>query len=197
MTMASTEEPRRLALLARPGAGKSTQAARLAERLGVDHLSSGALLRKEEGSSTACGRTITSAIKHGDLVPDEIAVPVVITHLEHAVAARGGYVLDGFPRDLAQEAAFTRLVPEDIQPQVVIFLVVSAEECRRRMLTRAEIEDRNDDTSGTIDRRLASFERQLVPVIGYYEHRGILVRIDGEDAPEIVTKRIFDRLDLS
>jgi len=197
MSEVDTGPPRRLALLARPGAGKSTQAEHLAGRLGVAHLSSGALLRQEADLPSAHGRAIASAIEHGDLVPDEIAVPVVITHLEQAIAARGGYVLDGFPRDLVQEAAFTCLVPEDVRPQVVIFLVVSAGECRRRLLARAQIEDRNDDTPGTIERRLAGFERDVVPVLRYYGHRGLLARIDGEDAPEIVTKQIFDRLGLS
>jgi adenylate kinase len=197
MSAPDAEQPRRLALLARPGAGKSTQAEHVAEHIGVAHLSSGTLLRQEAALPSAHGRTIASAIAHGDLVPDEIVVPVVITHLERAVAARGGYVLDGFPRDLAQETTFTRVVPEDVRPQVVVFLTVSAEECRRRLLARAEIEGRNDDIPGTIERRLAGFERDLVPVLRYYRHRGLLARIDGEGGPETVTKRIFERLGLS
>jgi len=197
MTTPSTELPRRLVLLARPGAGKSTQAERLAERLGVVHLSSGVLLRQEIALSSTGGKAIAPSIEHGDLVPDELVVPVVITHLEQAVAAKGGYVLDGFPRDLAQEAAFTRMVPANLRPQVIISLTVSAEECRRRLLSRAQIEDRNDDIPGTIERRLAGFERDVVPVIEYYRHRRMLVPIDGEGTPEVVTKRIFDRLGLS
>ena len=188
-----TAPVRRLVLLARPGAGKSTQAALLAQRLGVAHLSTGALLRGEVASSSALGRAIAPVLEDGDLVADELVVAVVARHLEDAVAA-GGYVLDGFPRDLAQDTALAEQFPDSLQPQVAVLLEVDPEECRRRLLSRAAVEGRGDDTPETIEHRLGLFEKDLSPVIDRYERRGCLVRVDGEGDRHVVTERILDRL---
>jgi adenylate kinase len=186
---------RRIVLLARPGAGKSTQAGLLAGRLGIAHLSTGALLRDEVASSSPLGQAIAPALERGDLVADELVVPAILRGLEGAVVT-GGYVLDGFPRDLAQESAFSHTFPQAVQPQAVLLLDVRAEECRRRLLARAAIEGRSDDTPATIEHRLKRFEEDLTPVVARYERRGILMRIDGEGDPQVVTERILDRLAL-
>lgn len=193
--MASGGPPavRRIVVLARPGAGKSTQAGLLARRLGTAHVSMGALLREEVTSSSALGRAIAPVLERGDLVADELVVPAVLRRLEDAVAA-GGYVLDGFPRDLAQESAFSQTFPEAVQPQAVVLLDVPVEECRRRLLARAAIEGRGDDTPGTIEHRLKRFEEELAPVVERYERRGLLTRVDGEGDPQAVTERLLDRL---
>ncbi|MDA8311204.1 MAG: nucleoside monophosphate kinase [Actinomycetota bacterium] len=184
---------RRIVLLARPGAGKSTQAALLATRLGVPHLSTGAMLRDEVASGSALGQLIAPVLERGDLVADELVVPVIAQRLDTAAAA-GGYVLDGFPRDLAQDTAFAEQLPGAVQPQAVVLLDVPAEECRRRLLARAALEGRSDDTPQTIEHRLALFDTDLVPVIERYERRGLLVRVDGEADRHVVTGRILDRL---
>ncbi len=190
---AGTVRARRIVLFARPGAGKSTQAALLATRLGVPHLSTGALLRDEVVSGSALGQLIAPVLERGDLVEDELVVPVVAQHLE-AAAAAGGYVLDGFPRDLAQDTALAAKFPDAVQPQIAVLLDVPAEECRRRLLARASSEGRSDDTPQTIDHRLALFDTDLLPVIERYEQRGLLVRVDGEADRRVVTERILDRL---
>jgi len=187
---------RRLVLLARPGAGKTTQAALLARRLGVAHLSTGALLRGEVAAASAPGRLIAPVLERGDLVADELVVAVVARHLVEAVAA-SGYVLDGFPRDLAQDTAFVDQFPDAVQPQAAVLLDVAAEECRRRLLARGAVEGRGDDTVGVIDHRLDLFEKDLAPVIERYEHRGLLVRVDGEADHGVVAERILDHLDIS
>ena len=180
-------------LFARPGAGKSTQAALLARHLGVTHLSTGAVLRDEVASGSALGQLIAPVLERGDLVADELVVPVVARRLQ-AAAGAGGYVLDGFPRDLAQDTALAAQFPGAAQPQVAVLLDVPAEECRRRLLARAAVEGRNDDTPQTIDHRLALFDTDLLPVIERYEQRGILVRVDGEADRQVVTERILARL---
>ena len=184
---------RRLVLFARPGAGKSTQAAVLAQRLGIAHLSTGALLRGEVASSSTLGRAIASMLEHGDLVPDELVVAVVAPRLAKAVAA-GGYVLDGFPRDLAQDTALAEQFSDGLQPQAAVLIDVPAEECRRRLLSRAAVEGRGDDTPETIEHRLELFEKDLSPVIDRYERRDLLVRVDGEGDLPAVTERILERL---
>lgn len=190
---AGTVPAHRIVLFARPGAGKSTQAAMLAKRLGVPHLSTGAVLRDEVASGSALGQLIAPVLERGDLVADELVVPVVAQRLG-AAAAAGGYVLDGFPRDLAQDSALGAQFPDAVQPQAAVLLDVPAEECRRRLLARATSEGRSDDTPQTIDHRLALFDTDLVPVIERYERRGLLVRVDGEADRHVVTERIIDRL---
>ena len=193
MATTGTVPVRRVVLVARPGAGKSTQAALLARRLGVTHLSTGAVLRDEVASGSALGQLIAPVLERGDLVEDELVVPVVAQRLE-AAAAAGGYVLDGFPRDLAQDTAFAAQFPGAVRPQVVVLLEVPAEECRRRLLARAASEGRSDDTPQTIDRRLALFDTDMLPVIERYELLELLVRVDGEADRHVVTQEILDRL---
>ena len=193
MATTRTVPVRRVVLLARPGAGKSTQAALLAQRIGVAHLSTGALLRGEIASASPLGRAIAPVLERGDLVADDLVVAVVARRLDDAVAA-GGYVLEGFPRDVVQEAAFRERLPGAVQPQAAVLLEVRAEECRRRLLSRSAVEERDDDTPETIDHRLGLFDKDLTPVIERYEQRGILVRVDGEANPQVVTERILDRL---
>lgn len=103
-------------------------------------------------------------------------------------------MLDGFPRDENQEHACSGTCPDAVQPQIVVLLDVPADECRRRLLARAPIEERTDDTAETIDRRLAAFDRDLRPVIDAYRRRENLVRVDVDADRSDVTERILDRL---
>jgi adenylate kinase len=179
-------------VLARPGGGKSTQAKRLAEILGVTHLSVGAILRREVAASSTLGRAVAPAIDHGDLAPDELVVGVVVSQLE--AAAVDGYVLDGFPRNLVQARALAEDANQQVQPQVALLLEVSVQKCRRRLLARAGREGRSDDTAETIERRLVSYERDVMPVVELYDREGRLVTVDGEGPAEAVTSRILECL---
>jgi adenylate kinase len=182
-------------LLARPGAGKSTQAERLAAYLGVTHVATGALLRREVASSSSLGHAVAPALEHGDLAPDELVAAVIRPGLEEG-AASGGCVLDGFPRDLAQAKALAAFSSSRVAPQVAVSLEVSCEECRRRLLARAGVDARSGGTPETIDRRLAAYERDMAPVFEYYQRWGLLILVDSEGSPEQVTRRILERLGL-
>lgn len=199
--------PRKVVVLARPGAGKSTQAARLAARLGVEHLSSGSMIRGEIASGSALGRLVAPLVERGELVPDDLVLSVVEPALERALTGRGGYVLDGYPRDLAQAQALDALgAPARaplghgraggdepglaLSPDLVLWLDVGPDECRRRLLGRAATDARSDDTERTVERRLVAYERETAPVRGYYEGAGIVVVVDGAASPDEVEERV-------
>lgn len=177
----------RLLMVAAPGAGKGTQAARLSDHYGITHLSSGDLLRKEVAGATAIGRIAAGYLARGDLVPDELVMQMLVGPVRRAVDA-GGYVLDGFPRTLrqAEEAHAWARQEGDVELQAVVHLVVERTELRRRMLARAAAEGRSDDTEETIDHRLDVYDGETEPLIGYYAARGLVVDIDGEQPVDAV-----------
>jgi adenylate kinase len=177
-------------MVAAPGGGKGTQAERLAARYGVQHISSGDVLRAAAQADTPAGREVAGFQRRGDLVPDQIVfelmIPVVV-----AATARGGYILDGFPRTLPQaiEAADIgrRL---DLTLDAAVYLYVPEPMLIERLLARA----RGDDTADVIKHRLQVFNETTSPLIDYYRNRGILVEVDGNQAPDSVTAEIEARL---
>ena len=179
----------RLLMVAAPGAGKGTQAARLAAFYEVAHLSSGDLFRKEVAAGTPIGKIAAAYLKRGDLVPDELVMQMLAGPVLRAARA-GGYVLDGFPRTLrqAEEAYEWAKQVEGVELQAVVHLVVSREELRRRLLARADAEGRADDTMETIEHRLDVYESETEPLIAYYSGRGLVVDIDGEQP----VQKVFD-----
>jgi adenylate kinase len=179
----------RLLMVAPPGAGKGTQAARLASHYGVAHLSSGDLFRKEVAAGTAIGRIAAGYLKRGDLVPDDLVMQMLAGPVLRAARA-GGYVLDGFPRTLrqAEEAYAWAKQVEGVELQAVVHLIVSREELLRRLFARAQAEGRSDDTIEIIEHRLDVFDTETEPLLGYYGGRGLVVDIDGEQQVE----RVFD-----
>jgi adenylate kinase len=183
-------------MLAPPGAGKGTQATRLAEHFGIEHLSSGEMFRREVASSSAVGRLAASYVAHGDLVPDDVVLAMVLPRVV-AAAEAGGYVLDGFPRTLRQaeaahDAASAR---RGIEPQAVIHLQVDAAELRRRMLERGEAEGRTDDVRAIIAHRLDVFYEQTEPLLVFYEKRALVVEVDGSQPVDRVTATVLERLE--
>lgn len=170
----------RLLMVAPPGAGKGTQAARLSGHYGIAHLSSGDLLRKEVAAETAIGRIAVGYLSRGDLVPDDLVMQMLVGPVRRAVES-GGYVLDGFPRTVRQaEEAYAWARQEGgVELTAVVHLVVARAELRRRMLARAATEGRTDDTKETIDHRLDVYDRETEPLIDYYSGRGLVVDIDG------------------
>lgn len=177
----------RLLLVAYPGAGKGTQAVKLAAHYGIANLSSGALLRAEVTHGTRLGRIAADYLKRGDLVPDELVIEMLSGPLLEA-AGNGGYVLDGFPRTLrqAEEAYRVAQQVEGIELQAVIHLRVNRDELRNRLLARAEREGRSDDTEPAIAHRFEVFDAETQPLLGFYANRGILVDINGEQPVERV-----------
>jgi adenylate kinase len=185
----------RLLMLAGPGAGKGTQAERLAEHYGVEHVASGDLLRAEVEAGTELGKQVEAAINSGDLVPDEVMLEMIGQRLIEA-AEHGGYVLDGFPRNLRQAKKAYDMAREvgSIELQAVVHLEVDRDELLRRMLARAEEEGRLDDTRATIEHRLEVFDEQTKPLVQYYTDRGLVYTIDGNQDVEDVTAAILEAL---
>jgi adenylate kinase len=186
--------PMRLLLLAGPGGGKGTQGARLAERLGAEHIAAGDALRAEVARGTEVGRRAADHVARGELVPDEVVVEL-LTPIVAAAAAAGGYLLDGFPRNLAQaHVADEALARRGIGLDAVVYLEVPEDELRRRMLARAEIEGRSDDTPDVIDHRLEVFAQDTFPLVEHYRDRELLITVPGDRAPDAVTDDILNRL---
>ena len=168
-------------LLAPPGAGKGTQARRLAARYGITQISSGELFRENVRSGTLLGRIAAAYLLRGDLVPDELALEMMATPITEA-ASRGGFVLDGFPRTVRQAEELEQLCDDApaVHLNAVIDLAVSRDELRSRLLARARSEGRSDDTAQTIDRRLTVFEEETRLLVAFYSQRGLLLQIDGQ-----------------
>jgi len=182
-------------MLAPPGAGKGTQARLLAERFHIEHIASGELLRAEVDADSELGREAEAYLARGDLVPDHLVTAMV--HGRCIVAARaGGFVLDGFPRNLAQaQAAHAAALDNELMLlDAVVFLEVSDEELHRRLLGRARSEQRTDDDAAVVEHRLAVYTEQTEPLLDFYAGRGILHRIDGEHSVQVVFNEIVEAL---
>jgi len=184
----------RLLLLAPPGAGKGTQAQRLSKHFGIEHISTGELLRQEVAAGTPIGLAVAEYVKRGDLVPDEIIFALVVDRVIEA-SRRGGYILDGFPRNLRQAEQARKVALElGVQIEAAIYIEVSREVAIARLLGRSSDEGRDDDNMAVILHRLEVFERETMPVVAYYQSLGILVQVNGEQPPDQATADILDRL---
>ena len=185
----------RALLVAAPGAGKGTQATRIAARYGITHISSGDLLRRHVERGSAIGKRVKQIVQRGDLVPDEIVISVLSESVWEA-AASGGYVLDGFPRTAHQaEVAYELAAPLNVEVKVTVVLDVPRDELLRRLLHRAQVDNRADDTEEVIRHRLDVYEETADALLDYYDRRGILRRIDGLGTVDEVSQRIWKALD--
>jgi adenylate kinase len=183
-------------LIGPPGSGKGTQGERLAKRLGLEHIAAGDLLRAEVDEQTPLGREVSEFMRRGELVPDEVIIRMLMPKVL-AAAKAAGYLLDGFPRSLAQ-AVEARKLANDVggRPHVVIYLDAPREELLRRILARAELEGRVDDNPETVNTRLEIFDEATRPLIDYYGGRGMLQIIDANRDEDTVTDEILAALDV-
>jgi adenylate kinase len=180
----------RLLLLAAPGGGKGTQGERLAEFYHIEHISSGDVLRAEAEQDTPLGREVADYQRRGDLVPDQIVFDLVIPIMA-AAAARGGYLLDGFPRTLSQAVkAFDIARRGDFTLDAAVYLDVPEQVLVERLADRA----RPDDTADVIRHRLEVFAATTSPLVAYYRDRGILLEVDGNQPLDVITAEIEARL---
>ena len=185
----------RVLLVAPPGAGKGTQADRISERYGIPHISSGEVLRKHIERGTAIGREARRFVVNGDLVPDEIVISTLAEPVLEA-AESGGYVLDGFPRNAHQaRMAYDLAEPLGVNVQHVVALDVPRDELLRRLQHRSAVEGRPDDTAEVVQHRLELDEASSADLLGYYDERGILSRVDGTGTPDEVSARLWAVLD--
>lgn len=202
----------RVIVLGRQGAGKGTQCARLATRLGVPHISTGDLFRAAIADGTSLGRKAQRYVDNGALVPDELVLDLVAAHLGSADARRIGYLLDGFPRTLAQGQALFEVLgasAADLALEINVPLVAVLPRLARRRVcadcgnvTNAEEEQvpcprcngvavrRDDDTEEAIARRLALYDEQSGPLLVWLGDQGLLVTVDGIGAPDDVFARV-------
>lgn len=184
----------RLVLLGAPGSGKGTQAARLKEYLQVPHISTGDLLRTEVAAGTPLGRQAGEVMARGDLVSDEILLGMLKDRLSRE-DVRNGFILDGYPRNLAQAAALDALLSSLGQTfDVAVQLAVDNEQIVARLAERAKIEGRADDTPESVRHRLKVYDEKTAPVIDYYRQQGKLVVVDGVGALEEVFARIVEAI---
>lgn len=192
----STNQPMVLIFLGPPGAGKGTQAARLAEHFGLKKISTGDILRDHVKRGTDLGRQVAPIMARGDLVPDDLILAIIREEIEKLPAAR--IIFDGFPRTLPQAEALEALLRDlGLATDAVVLLDVPTEELVARLGKRAREEGRADDTEEAIRRRLEVYARQTAPLIDYYAGRGVLLRIEGVGEVEAVTRRIIEALEAS
>jgi len=200
-----------LILFGPPGAGKGTQASRLSGALGLPHVSTGDLLRENKKHGTPLGKQAQAYMDAGQLVPDELVLDMLFDRVSKPDCA-GGYMLDGFPRTIAQaEALQKRLSPADavsvlnlqVPDDVLLERVTgrrTCKDCKNVHHLRSappktagkcdkcggELELRTDDSADVFGKRLAAYRQQTQPLEGWYNQRGILVSVDGNRAPELV-----------
>lgn len=212
----------RLILLGLPGAGKGTQAKLLQARFGVPHISTGDMFREAIRSGSEIGRKAKGYIDRGELVPDDVAIEIVKNRLERGDCAEG-YLLDGFPRTVAQAKALDAVLAAMAQPvEAVLDIQISEDEAIRRIENRrvcrqcgsiypgvpegadgdaprcqrcgGELIQRPDDNEETARNRLKVYLRQTYPLVDYYRERDLLIEVDGEQAIEDVYKASVEAL---
>ena len=190
----------RLVLLGPPGAGKGTQATRIAKRFAVPQLSTGDMLREAVASGSALGTRVKDIMERGELVPDDVVMAVIADRMDHSDAANG-FVLDGFPRTVAQAEALDReLAARGIGLDAVLELEVDEDVLLVRIEGRAEeagkkgLPVRRDDNTEVFKTRLKAYRAQTAPVTEYYRSQGLLHIVDGLQPIDVVTEELAEVL---
>jgi adenylate kinase len=207
----------RLLVLGKQGAGKGTQAVRIARHYGVPHVSTGDMFRAAAAAGTAFGLRAQEYMKRGELVPDDVVIGVVAERLAKDDAVDNGFVLDGFPRTRVQAEELQRLlgpggldaaVDIDVPTDVVVDRISGRRVCKTCGATYhvsappkvnwtcdkdgGEVVQREDDTPEAVKKRLELYEKDTRPLLDFYEGLGLLVTIDGVGDPDAVFDRILD-----
>jgi adenylate kinase len=184
----------RLLLIGPPGAGKGTQALRVAERYGVPAISTGDIFRANVNEGTPLGLQAKEYMDRGAYVPDDLTNALVIDRLAQSDAG-AGFLLDGFPRTLAQVYTLDETLEATSGGlDAVVQLVIEGDEIVQRLLRRAEQQGRSDDTEDVIRKRLDVYQEQTHPLVAVYADRGVLVSVDAIGDVETVSERIFEAL---
>jgi len=185
----------RFLLIGPPGAGKGTQASKLAEAYGIPAISTGDIFRYNVKNETELGKLAKSFMDRGEYVPDSVTNDLVRDRLSHD-DAEAGFLLDGYPRTADQVVELDSIL-EGLGKRLdaVVQLTADTDEVVRRLLNRAIEQGRSDDTEEVIRRRLEVYEAETAPLINVYASRGLVVMVDGLGAIEEVTGRIIEALD--
>lgn len=194
MTQPAPTTARRLLLVGPPGAGKGTQAARVAEALGIPAISTGDIFRANVSQGTPLGLQAKGFMDQGEYVPDSVTNDMVADRIAQD-DAQGGFLLDGYPRTLAQvDALDTMLAAASTRLDAVVELRADTEELVSRLLNRGQEQGRSDDTEETIRHRLGVYQEQTSPLIDVYAERGLLTTVDGIGSVDEVFDRVLNAL---
>lgn len=184
----------RIVFLGPPGSGKGTQAKLLAERLNVPAISTGEILREAVRQKTPLGLQAQAVMEKGELVSDDLILALIAARIAER-DARGGFILDGFPRTLAQAQAFDAMLAKTGESlSTALNFAVPEAELTQRMLSRAQAEGRADDRPETIRERLRVYREKTEPLIGFYRDRDLLASVDGVGAVAEIAHRIDEAL---
>jgi len=184
----------RLVLLVAPGTGKGTQAARLKEYLRVPHISTGDLLRAEVAAGSPLGLQAKEVMERGELVSDDILLGMLRERFSRE-DTKAGFILDGYPRNLAQAAALDELLGNLGQKfDAAVQLAVDNEQIIERLAGRAKAEGRADDNPESVRKRLEVYDAQTAPVIEFYRQQGQLTVVDGVGTLDEVFGRIIEAI---
>jgi adenylate kinase len=178
-------------LIGPPGSGKGTQGARIADTLGLEHISVGDVLRAEVAGGTSLGASLAPYLDRGELAPDELVMQLVVPRAL-AASARSGYLLDGFPRSVAQADEARKLAePARARPDLVVYLEAPERVLVERLLARARAQQRSDDTEQVIRHRLGVFAAVTAPLLAYYGEQGLARVVDATGTPDEITEAIL------
>jgi adenylate kinase len=185
----------RLLIMGPPGAGKGTQATFVAEHFGIPAISTGDIFRRNVAEGTELGAEAQRYMDAGEYVPDEVTNSMIRNRLAED-DAQHGFLLDGYPRTLAQVEELDQMISgTGHRLDAVAVLTADTDELVQRLLDRASKEGRADDTEDVIRRRQEVYAEQTAPLIDVYRERGILVEVDGMGEVDEVTARLFEALD--
>ena len=184
----------RLLLIGPPGAGKGTQAVKLAETFGIPAISTGDIFRENVRSETELGKQAKAFMDRGEYVPDSLTNALVRDRLTWNDAGNG-FLLDGYPRTEDQVNELDEILKDAGQSlNAVVLITADTDEVVRRLLNRAQEQGRADDTEDVIRRRLEVYAEQTAPLINIYSHRNLVAEVDGLGAVDEVTGRILSAL---
>lgn len=179
-----------------PGSGKGTQSAKMIDRYGLYHISTGEVLRDHISRHTDLGRLADKYISKGQLIPDEVMIEILDDVLTQKAADKKGVIFDGFPRTIPQAEALERLLEKrGAKIDAVVGLEVLEDELVNRMLERGRETGRADDNLETINRRLDVYHKQTTPLKEYYTDRGLYRGIDGNGSVEEIFNKIAEGID--
>ena len=185
-----------LILCGAPGSGKGTQSAFIAQKYGVQHLSTGDVLRAEIASGSELGKQIDALISKGNLVPDEMMYGVIENYIANLPKDSKGTIFDGYPRTVSQAESLTNLLKKYNMEAIMIDLMVDEQLLIQRLIERGKVSGRKDDNLNTIRHRIAIYHNQTEPIAHYYLHHGNYFAVNGNHTMADVflqIMRIIDR----